>query len=98
LRQASLARELRKPDRLETSGTAAAAKRNKKIGNTQHATPACKGMKVRAYVHTYGRSSLDDMEIDTSEERRIEMDVDTSEERRKEEEARSRPKARSIEC
>ena len=32
-------KELRKPDRLETSAaaTAAAAKQNKKIGNTQHA-------------------------------------------------------------
>jgi len=30
------------------AAASAAAKKNKKIGNTQQATPACKGMKVRA--------------------------------------------------
>ena len=33
-------KELRKPDRLETSAAAAAAKKAKKIGNPQQATPS----------------------------------------------------------
>ena len=51
-------KELRKP-----AAAAAAAKKNEKIGNNQHATPARKGMKVRAYVHKYGtyRSSRPDI-------------------------------------
>ena len=73
-------KELRKP-----AAAAAAAKKNEKIGNNQHATPARKGMKVRAYVHKYGRSSLDDSEVDTSEER-------------SKEQAPSTPPAAGIEC